>query len=94
MAQLTNVEDVYPLTGTQLGMLYHTLDQPDSGVYTCQLIMELSGVLHLPSFKAAWEAVVQRHEALRTAYVWDALDEPVQVVREAVETGWAEIDLT
>lgn len=94
MTQLTNVEDVYPLTGTQLGMLYHAINQPDSGVYTNQTMMELSGRLDPPSLKYAWDKVVERHAALRTAFVWSALDDPVQVVRERVDTPWEELDLS
>ena len=52
---LENVEDVYPLTSTQEGMLYHTLSDPVSGVYVNQVITEISGDLDTARFEGAWK---------------------------------------
>ena len=32
-AQLEGVEDAYPLTAAQSGMLFHTLSEPGTGIY-------------------------------------------------------------
>ena len=45
MTTLQNVDDVYPLTATQQGMLYHSLSAPTSGVYLNQVITPISGEL-------------------------------------------------
>ena len=91
---LENVEDVYPLTSTQEGMLYHTLSDPVSGVYVNQVITEISGDLDTARFEGAWKEVTDRHEVLRTAFLWDGLDDPLQVVRSSVATEWRHLDLT
>ncbi len=92
--RLTNVEDVYPLTAMQQGMLYHTVAEPGSVNYIDLVVVELSGDLDLPAFRRAWDDLVARHATLRTAFLWDGVDEPLQVVRERVELEWDERDLT
>ncbi|MEM8930361.1 MAG: AMP-binding protein, partial [Acidobacteriota bacterium] len=87
-----NVEDVLALTPTQQGVLVHCLEQPDSDVYLSQLVATLGAALDLDLFRVAWDELVSRHAALRTAFLWDGLDEPLQIVRETVEVEWTILD--
>jgi amino acid adenylation domain-containing protein len=68
------IEDDYPLTPTQQGILFHSLSEPDSGVYTTQLVCELRGSLDEEALQAAWQTVVQRHQSLRAGFAWDVWD--------------------
>jgi amino acid adenylation domain-containing protein len=82
---MKNVEDIYPLTPTQAGILFHTLQAPRSGVYFQQYTCELVGSIDIGIFRRVWEGVISRHPLLRTAFVWEGLDEPLQVVRQNVD---------
>ncbi|MGI9667165.1 MAG: amino acid adenylation domain-containing protein [Acidimicrobiia bacterium] len=93
MTTLQNVEDAYPLTATQEGMVFHTLSDPDSGVYVNQILTPIAGAFDVGRFEQAWDGAVSRHSALRTAFLWDGLDDPLQVVRSQVTTDWNHIDL-
>ncbi len=73
-------EDVYPLTPLQQGLLFHSLYEPQSGVYIEQLSCLLRGHLDHAAFLDAWRMVIARSTPLRTAFVWQELDKPVQVV--------------
>ncbi len=86
--ELENVEDVYALAPIQEGMLFHTISEPNSGVCFEQICCTIRGSLDIKSFQATWDQVVARHAALRTIFLWDGLDEPLQVVREQVEIPW------
>lgn len=86
------VEDVYPLTPIQQGMLYHTLCAPESGIYVNQLSCFLHGKFDASVFTRAWQEVVKRHPALRTAFVWDCLDEPLQIVYSNLQLHLEEQD--
>ncbi|WP_433730545.1 non-ribosomal peptide synthase/polyketide synthase [Actinoplanes sp. CA-051413] len=79
-----NVEDVYPLTPLQAGMVFHSLVDEDSGVYADRTQLRLGGVTDPAALAAAWQRVVDRTPALRTAVVWEGVDQPVQVVHREV----------
>nr|AWI62627.1 nonribosomal peptide synthetase [Cystobacter sp.] len=89
---MQNVEDIYPLTPMQQGMLYHSLAAPGSEVYFEQMCCSLRGRLVPAVLERAWQEVVNRHPALRTAFLWEGLDEPLQVVRQQVTLPWTEED--
>jgi amino acid adenylation domain-containing protein/non-ribosomal peptide synthase protein (TIGR01720 family) len=82
------LEDLYPIAPLQRGMLLHGLYAPDSELYLEQLSCVLHGPLETEAFQRAWQRVVDRHPALRTAFAWRGLDEPLQVVRRGVDLPW------
>ncbi|MET0286869.1 MAG: amino acid adenylation domain-containing protein [Polyangiales bacterium] len=65
---LADVEDVYPLSSMQQGMLFHTLYSSDGALYVNQQTLRVDG-LDVPRFIESWDAVVARHAILRTAFV-------------------------
>ncbi len=76
-----DVEDVYPLSPLQRGLLYHAVQDADAGVYFQQLSCVLTGALDPDAFAYAWQSVVERYPTLRTGFAWENLDEPLQIVR-------------
>ena len=91
--KMENVEDIYPLSPIQAGMLYHSINDPTDKVYVEQYSCTLDGPVDAAAFRKAWETLVQRHAILRTAIFWEGLDEPMQVVRRSAELPWREVDL-
>ncbi len=89
---LNNVKDIYPLSPIQQGILFHTLYSPQAGEYIMQMVCTLRGNLNASAFERAWQRVVDRHEVLRTAFVWVGFDEPLQVVRGTVRLPWEQRD--
>ncbi len=96
-----DVEDVHALSPMQEGLLFHSLSEPGSGVFIDQVVMELGAsgelqsgefqsgeLLDVPALQAAWQDMVARHGMLRAMFLWDGLDEPLQVVRRQVELPW------
>ncbi|NOZ56820.1 MAG: amino acid adenylation domain-containing protein [Calditrichaeota bacterium] len=80
-----NIQDIYPLSPMQQGMLFHSLYEPESGVYVEQFSCRLRGDFDLRAFEKAWKKVMERHPILRTSFVWEDLDEPLQVVHKSVD---------
>src|SRR5690242_17332332 len=58
-----DLEDIYPLSPMQEGMLFHTLLDPDSGVYVEQLHHSFANDLDIEAFEESWRRVVARHPA-------------------------------
>ncbi|MEO0946928.1 MAG: amino acid adenylation domain-containing protein, partial [Cyanobacteria bacterium J06641_5] len=83
-----NIADVYDLSPLQQGLLFHSLYEPDSGVYVDQHSIRLQGPLHLDRFQQAWQEALERHSILRTSFHWQKLKQPVQVVRQQVPLPW------
>lgn len=79
-----DVQDIYPLLPLQEGLLFHAVrDHGDD--YVSQIAFTLRGRLDEQRWLAAWRAVAARHEALRTAYVWEGVERPLAVVLRTVE---------
>lgn len=77
-----NVEDIYGLSPLQFGMLYHSLeDTSDTRPYMVQMTEEVEGPFDETLFGVAWQQLVDRHSILRSAFVWEGVSEPVQVVQ-------------
>ncbi|MDP9511284.1 amino acid adenylation domain-containing protein [Pseudomonas protegens] len=75
-----NVQDIYPLAPLQEGMLYHYLSAPQGDPYVLQAHFAFADRQRLQAFAEALQWVIERHDILRTAIVWESLDEPLQVV--------------
>ncbi|XXV18932.1 amino acid adenylation domain-containing protein [Sorangium sp. So ce1182] len=76
-----NVQDIYPLTPLQEGMLFHHLWSPDGDAYTEGYVLAFPSRARMDRFTDALEQVVARHDVLRTSIAWDGLESPVQVVQ-------------
>ncbi|HEU5379924.1 MAG TPA: amino acid adenylation domain-containing protein [Ktedonobacteraceae bacterium] len=86
------IENIYGLSPMQRGMLFHTLYAPHSGVYIGQLVCRMENGLDMDLFYQAWQQVIMRHPPLRTAFLWEGMDEPVQVVYRSIEVPWQQHD--
>ena len=82
------VEDVYPLSPMQQGMLYHAALATDSPLYVEQFVCAIAGPLDEDAFRLAWDRVIERHTALRTAFFWTDVEQPLQVVFARVHAPW------
>ncbi|MEA5617542.1 amino acid adenylation domain-containing protein [Cronbergia sp. UHCC 0137] len=92
MDKRQNIENIYPLSPMQQGMLFHTLLTPQAGVYVPQICLYLEGKLDINTLQTAWVQVVKNHAALRTAFYWEQRDKPFQVVFRQVEIPWKLLD--
>lgn len=87
-----NIENIFELSPLQQGMLFHTLYAGKIDPYVYQYAARLKGDLQPAVFKRAWQAVVDRHQSLRTAFYWQESDKPLQVAFKSVELPFGEQD--
>ena len=88
----TDVEERYPLSPLQQGMLFHSVYAPDSAIYIGQLSFALAGPLDVDAFTEAWRRAVARHAVLRTSFIWENLNEPLQTVHTRVDLPLEHLD--
>ncbi|MFP3493448.1 non-ribosomal peptide synthetase [Pseudomonas sp. SIMBA_059] len=80
------IEDVYPLTPMQEGLLLHTLLEPGTGLYYMQDRYRINSALDPQRFAQAWQAVIARHEALRASFCWNVGEDMLQVIHKPGST--------
>ncbi|MEV7872729.1 amino acid adenylation domain-containing protein, partial [Streptomyces sp. NPDC088124] len=103
---IKDIEDIYPLTPLQSGMLFHTLSRsaqetgpaptpdsgPESASYLEQFTFLLDGVTDLDALARAWQHAVDASDALRVSIAWEGVSEPVQVVHRNVSLPVTRLD--
>ena len=82
-----------PLSYAQQRMWFLNQIQPDSPLYNIAWAARLTGALNLKALQTALDAIIARHEALRTTFA-DVGGTPSQVVHPAGTHQMSVIDLT
>ncbi|MEU5185533.1 amino acid adenylation domain-containing protein [Streptomyces klenkii] len=91
---LSELEEVLPLSPLQEGLLFHTaFDRQAPDVYTVQLVFDLHGHVDAAALRAAVAALLHRHPNLRAGFRQQGSDQPLQVIPREVELPWREVDL-
>ncbi|NJQ03977.1 condensation domain-containing protein, partial [Streptomyces zingiberis] len=89
------VEDVWPLSPLQEGLLFHAaFDDQGPDVYTVQSALALDGPLDPARLRASWETLLGRHAALRACFRQVSGAQTVQVIARDVTLPWREEDLS
>ncbi len=88
------IDDIFPLTPMQEGMLLHTLLEAGTGIYFMQDRYSIDSVLDVPRFERAWRLVVARHEALRASFAWNTGEQMLQIIHRGDGDGVEFLDWT
>jgi amino acid adenylation domain-containing protein len=78
------IDDIYELSPMQEGMLFHSLCEPERGLYLVQVRAAATGPLDPEAFRRAWQEVCERHPILRTSFHWQESEKLLQVVHKRV----------
>ena len=86
------IEAAYTLSPAQQGMLFHALYAPQSRAYFSQVSCVFRDDLDAEAFERAWQLCAARHAVLRTAFVWEGVEQPMQVVGSRVRVPLTHLD--
>ncbi|HEY6253916.1 MAG TPA: amino acid adenylation domain-containing protein, partial [Candidatus Angelobacter sp.] len=90
---IANIQDIYSLTPLQDGILFHHMLSKEGDPY----ILCTHGIFAdrelLDRFLSAMQQVTDRHDILRTSFLWKGLSQPAQVVWRKARLSVTEVEL-
>src|SRR6476660_4458447 len=90
---IPNIQDIYALSPLQDGILFHHLMASEGDPYVIINEMAFTERGLLDRFLSAVQQVVDRHDILRTAFIWQGLSQPAQVVLRKAQLSVTELNL-
>ncbi|MCM3008272.1 plipastatin non-ribosomal peptide synthetase PpsD [Bacillus subtilis] len=94
MTKANSIQDIYPLSYMQEGMLFHSLLQKDSQAYVEQASFTIEGKVNPQFFQNSINALVERHDIFRTIFISQNVSSPQQVVLRERNVIVLEEDIT
>ncbi|MDO8225210.1 non-ribosomal peptide synthetase [Bacillus cabrialesii] len=94
MTKANSIQDIYPLSYMQEGMLFHSLLQKDSRAYVEQASFTIEGKVNPQYFQNSINALVARHDIFRTIFISQNVSSPQQVVLRERNVIVQEKDIT
>ena len=91
---MKNVQDMYSLAPMQEFMLLHSVSSQASDVLFDQFCFVIEQPLNPDAYRAAWQRLLDRHSVLRTAFIWEKVKSPLQLVRSALDLPFEILDWT
>lgn len=94
-----NISSMYGLSPVQEGILFHSTYLYNTGskentTYHTQFDVSFSSKLNVATFSKAWQHVINNHTILRTGFIYDKVNIPIQFVNKEAEVPLRFIDLT
>jgi amino acid adenylation domain-containing protein/non-ribosomal peptide synthase protein (TIGR01720 family) len=86
------IEDLYPLTPAMEYQLFYCRTRPVPGLYLAYGLYFFKGALDLVALDRAWQRLIAQHAILRTTFIWEGLEQPLQVVHSGVGVEIAQHD--
>ncbi|AVM08497.1 non-ribosomal peptide synthetase [Bacillus velezensis] len=92
-SHLGDIENIYPLTPMQKGMLFHSLIDSASEAYFEQAAFDLKGFLDIDAFRMSLAHLAEKYDILRTLFYTEWKDQPLQIVfrQKPIETAVEDI---
>ncbi|XP_031636018.1 uncharacterized protein LOC116348934 [Contarinia nasturtii] len=90
---VVNIQDIYGLAPLQQGILFHHIMAEHGDPYLILRRLEFQDRVSLQTYASALQQVIERHDILRTVFIWEGLSEPAQVVLRRVPSLLAEVTL-
>ncbi|MEK4732085.1 non-ribosomal peptide synthase/polyketide synthase [Paenibacillus sp. FSL L8-0641] len=90
----SDMEDIYPMSHIELGMIYHSKKDYENAVYHDQFAFHLNDKdFDFPAFKEAMLLMTSKHDILRTVFNLEDFETPVQIVYKGSSLDIEQIDI-
>ena len=89
----SNIQDIYPLTPLQEGILFDHILSDQGDTYLASVLLRFDDKIKLNQYLNAMQRLVDRHDTLRSAVHWEDLPNPIQVVYRQAQLSIEELAL-
>ena len=90
---IANIQDIYPLSVLQDGILFHHVLSPEGAPYLSTSLVAFADRNLLDQYLGAVQKLIDRHDILRTGFIWERIRMPVQVVCRHAPLSVSEVTL-
>ncbi|KAF9082136.1 hypothetical protein BGX27_004623, partial [Mortierella sp. AM989] len=90
---VANIQDIYALSPLQEGILFHHTMATVGDLYLISTQLSFDDRATLDRYLDAMQKVIDRHDILRTAFMWENLSTPAQVVLRHATLSVTELKL-
>jgi amino acid adenylation domain-containing protein len=85
LSDTDNIEDIYPMSDVEKGMVYESLRNEKLCIYHDQMVQrKLFDGFDIEKFRLAVKLIAQKHSILRTAFLLEEFETEVQVVYKEI----------
>lgn len=91
--KFNNIEEIYPVTSLQEGMLFHS-EVTQSPEYISQLSIDLIGDLDLDKLEEAWNDTCRKYDVLRSVFRRNQLGDRYQIILNDIYYVFNHVNLT
>ena len=88
-----SLSQLIDLTATQSAILFHHLQHPTSDQGLIVATVDLAESVDRTTLQQAWDALIKRHDSLRSHLMWEDLAAPLQVILEEVTSPIEYVDV-
>ncbi|WP_281274219.1 non-ribosomal peptide synthase/polyketide synthase [Brevibacillus gelatini] len=88
------IDNIYPLSPMQEGMLFHSLLDEETESYFEQFRFTIKGLIDPAILEQSLNALIERHDILRTVFLLEKVQKPRQVVLKERKTTVQVVDIT
>ncbi|MCB4762296.1 MAG: amino acid adenylation domain-containing protein, partial [Sulfurovum sp.] len=89
-----NIQDMYPLSSLQKGMLFHHRLNTEFDTYILPTLLVFNKIDDFNSIIDALQYTIDRHDVLRTSIHYEGLENPIQVVYKTIKLKAQEIKIS
>jgi amino acid adenylation domain-containing protein/non-ribosomal peptide synthase protein (TIGR01720 family) len=82
---IAEIEDIYPMSDIERGMIYVSSLNPKEALYHDQFVCPVPASFDAALFKKAYELIAAKHSILRTAFQLDVAGNDLQLVYKSIE---------
>ncbi|EPY04933.1 amino acid adenylation domain-containing protein [Paenibacillus alvei TS-15] len=91
---MVEIQKMYRLTPLQEGMLFHFLLNEDTSQYYEQFHFRINGPVNITFFEQSLNEIMKRHDVLRTVFVYEDLEDPLQIVLKERQASFNYINIS